>query len=232
MEKRSKPVNVVSNARTMKVMRCTLAGLPILCPQWINACLQKGEVVEPTGEMCIRTLPRKQDAHGDGFDEQFGVAKYAAAFQKGMQSNTLLAGVKVFMCGGFGRSGANEIKGLLHDAGATFVSSVSAASRILSDLTSSEADTTFVFLCDDTLLDKSCGISESLYKQAKKVCNASEDVNIMAVHFTWLVDSISCATVMAPTSYEPMAPRTKALWRLSVGEEAQVEDDGKKSQFY
>ena len=187
----------------------------------------------PTGEMSIRTLPRKkQDDNDDECDDGFGVAKYAAAFQKGMHSNTLLSGVEVSMCGSFGGSSANDIKGLLQDAGATIISSVSAASRMLSDMSSSEADTTLVFLCDDSVVDKSCGISDSMYKQAKKVCDESEDAKVMAVHFSWLFDCISCATVMPATSYEPIAPRAKALWRLAAGGGAEEEDQGKKSQFY
>jgi hypothetical protein len=199
----------------------------------VDACLKGGEIVAPTGEVCVRTLPRKQqDGNNDGCDDRFGVAKYAAAFQKGMQSNTLLSGVNVLMCGSFGGSSANDIKGLLQDAGATIISSVSAASRILSDMSSSEAGTTFVFLCDDSLLDKSCGISDSLYKQAKKVCQDSEDAKVIAVHFSWLFDCISCATVMPAASYEPIAPRAKALWRIAAGGGTEEEDRGKKSQFY
>ena len=236
VDKKSKPSNVVSNARTMKVMRSALAGLPILSPLWVNSCLSKGEIVTPTGDMIIRTLPRKQTDNDDECDDHFGVTKYAAAFQKGMQTNTLLSGVDVLLCGTFKGSMASDIKGLLQDAGATIISSVSAASRALSSKSSSEDATTtsFVFLCDDSLLDRSCGISDSLYKQAKKVCDNSEDAKIMAVHFSWLFDCISCATVMPATSYEPSAPRAKALWRLAAGvEEAEEEEDlGKKSQFY
>jgi len=233
VEKQPKPSNVVSNARTVKVMRSTLAGLPILSQQWVDACLSEGEIVAPTGDMSVRTLPRKQQHdNDDGCDVRFGVAKYAAAFQQGMQSNTLLSGVQVLMCGSFGGSSANDIKGLLQDAGATIISSVSAASRFLSDMSSSDVDTTFVFLCDDSLLDKSCGISDSLYKQAKQVRQDSQHAKVMAVHFSWLFDCISCATVIPATSYEPIAPRAKALWRLAAGAGTEEEDRGKKSQFY
>jgi hypothetical protein len=216
----------------MKVMRSTLAGLPLLSPRWVEACLKRGEIVAPTDDMSIRTLPRKQNEDDDDCDDRFGVAKYAAAFQKGLSSNTLLSAVNVFMCGSFGTS-TNDIKGLLQDAGATIVSSVSVASRILSDMASNEGvDSTFVFLCDATPLDKSCGISDSLYKQAKKACDNSEDTNVMAVQLAWLFDCISCATVMPATSYEPNAPRAKSLWRYAAGETVEVEDHGKKSQAY
>ena len=230
----NQPINVVSNARTMKVMRTTLAGLPILSPRWVEACLNKGEIVAPTSEMCVRTLPRKQDDHEDGYNDRFGVTKYAAAFQKGMQSNKLLTGFEVLMCGTYGGSSGKDIVELLQDAGATIVKSESVASRILSGLSSdegkSQVDTMFVFLCDNSPMDKSCGISDLLFKQAKKICDDSEDATVMAVHFSWLFDCISCAMVMPATSYEPIAPRAKSLWRLAVG--GGVENRGKKSQAY
>lgn len=233
IENQSNPPNVVSNARTMKVMQATLAGIPILCPLWVKTCLSKGEIIAPTGNMSVRTLPRKQNNKNDGCDDRFGVAKYAASFQKGMRTNTLLSEVEVLMCGFVEGSMKKDIKGLLQAAGATIISSHSDAYRCLSDLTSSEVDKTFVFLCDDTPTNSSCGISEKLHTLVKNICDDSEDANIMAIHFSWLFDCISCATVMPATSYEPIAPLPKAMWRLlTVGVEAAEEDEGKRSQFY
>lgn len=216
------------------MMQATLAGIPILSPTWVDTCLSKGEIVAPTGNMSIRTLPRKQSSNDDECGDRFGVAKYAAAFEKGMQTNTLLSGVEVLICGFSTGSMKKDITSLLQAAGATIVTSHSDASRCLSDLTSSEVDKTFVFLCDDTPTNSSCGISEKLFTLVKNVRDDSEDANIMAVHFSWLFDCISCATVMPATSYEPNAPLPKAMWRLlTAGEEAvEVEDEGKKSQFY
>ncbi len=216
------------------MMQATLAGIPILSPAWVETCLSKGEIVAPIDNMSIRTLPRKQNSSDDDCDDRFGVAKYAAAFQKGMRTNTLLSGVEVLICGFSTGSMKKDITSLLQAAGATIVSSHSDASRSLSDLTSSEVDKTFVFLCDDSPTNSSCGISEKLHTLVKNVRDDSEDANIMAVHFSWLFDCISCATVMPATSYEPIAPLPKAMWMLlTTGAEAEEEEDErKKSQFY
>ena len=76
--------------------------------------------------------------------------------------------------------------------------------------------------------------SEKLHALVKNVRDDSEEANIIAVHFSWLFDCISCATVMPATSYEPIAPLPKAMWRLlTAGVEAEEEEDeGKRSQFY
>ena len=224
----------MSNARTMKVMQATLAGIPILCPLWVNTCLSKGEIVAPSGNMSIRTLPRKQNSNDVECDDRFGVAKHAAAFHKGMRTNTLLSGVEVLICGFSTGPMKKDITSLLQAAGATIINSQGDAYRCLSDLTSSEVEKTFVFLCDDTPTNSSCGISEKLHALVKNIQDDSEEANIIAVHFSWLFDCISCATVMPAKSYEPIAPLPKAMWRLlTAGVEAEEEEDeGKRSQFY
>ena len=184
-------------------------------------------MVPPTGTMCIRTLPRKKTAAKGGEvrdsvvpTEHFGVAKYAAAFQKAFLSNSnhLLSGVSVLLCGSSASSGmTKDLKVLLLQAGAT-ISSVSTASRSLTKRTSSEEGEAgvpplFVFLCDS---EKDCGISEALFQQAKELIVAKEEasLSLLCVHFNWLFDSISCAAPMEADAYKPLAPRPKALWGL------------------
>lgn len=241
----SEPIDVVSKSRTLKVMRSALAGLPILTPQWIESCLKEGHLVAPSGAMCIRTLPRKQvatDAEED-YDEDiptehFGVAKYAAAFQKTSlsSSNHFLIGVSVMLCGSSAGSGmVKDLKVLLPQAGASIIGSVSMASRQLTDISKGEEPGgPFVFLCDDSLTDKAYGVSDALFKQAKKLFGDSNNAEgkLLCVHFNWLFDSISCATSMkASSAYEPLAPRTKALWDLTT-ENQTVSGNRKESQIY
>ena len=244
------PINVVSKSRTLKVMRSALAGLPILTPVWTEACLKEGNIVVPSGAMCVRTLPRKQvsaEAGAGGEDEvpteHFGVAKYAAAFQKVSPStfNHLLDGVSVLLCGTTAGAGmTKDLKVLLQQAGASIVSSVSTASRLLSDLSKDGEGGPFVFLCDDSSTDSSCGISDALLKQAKKAIGANgsdtmkgNETTVLCVHFSWLFDSISCAAQMKADAYEPLAPRAKALFDL-IAENQLVREPGsrKESQIY
>ena len=218
------PINVISKARTLKVMRSALAGLPILTPEWIEACLKEGNLVAPSGTHCIRTLPRKQTTDSD--EEDFGVAKYAAAYQKTTisSSNHFLSGVSVMLCGTTddGRT-IKDSKVLLEQAGASIISSVSMANRHLTDMANGESESDrFVFLCDDSTTNKKCGISDALFKQAKKVIEDSEDdeeAAIQCVSRNWLFDSISCVMPLKSSAvYEPSAPTTKALFDLTTSE--------------
>ena len=61
---------MVSKSRTLKVMRSALAGLPVLTPLWMEACLKDETIVPPTKDMCIRTLPTKQTSKEDGAADQ------------------------------------------------------------------------------------------------------------------------------------------------------------------
>ncbi len=220
-------------------MRSALAGLPILTPQWIDACLTEGHLVAPSGVMCVRTLPRKGGE--DEEDDHFGVAKYAAAFEKTTlsSSNHLLSGVSVMLCGSSAGSGMiKDLKVLLQQAGASIISSVSMATRHLTDLSKGGEAGPLVFLCDDSTTNKSCGVSDALFKQAKKlaekdIAEEDESETVLCVHFNWLFDSISCATAMDAGDYEPSAPRTKALWSLFTAPESQSKSDRRKeSQIY
>ncbi|KAL7552508.1 hypothetical protein ACHAWF_015774 [Thalassiosira exigua] len=236
----NEPINVVSKSRTLKVMRSALAGIPIITPLWVEACLKEGRIVAPSGRMCIRTLHRKQQtthaAAGDvGEDddklkkphtEHFAVAKYAAAYQKSQITKHLLGGVSVLLCGSWaGSAMLKDLKVLLQQAGANIISSGPMAIRLLTEMMSEKKSDVpkFVFLCDASLTDKSSGISDTLFKQAKNLIGrrpvlegkGETDDLLLCVDFNWLFDSISCAIPMKADAYEPSAPRAKALATMS-----------------
>lgn len=200
--------NVVSKSRTLKVMRSALLGLPILTPRWVEACIEQTKVVAPTGEMCVRSLPRKTAADDNDL-ASFGVAKYAAA--AGQTESKILSNCLIFMCGKWKSSGQSilkDLKILLEDAGATLINSVTSASKLLTD----ESKGRVILLCDDSHVDADCGVSNSLH-QAVKYAIVRER-RVLIVHYHWLFDCVSCATFMNGTAYEPLAPRTKELWKL------------------
>lgn len=224
----SEPIDVVSSSRTLKVMRSALIGIPILTPAWMEACLEKGHLVSPSGTMCIRSLPRKQSNAKAGIGttclesrkEQFGVAKYAAAFQELelSPSNHVLTGFSVLLCGGFSTSGmTKDLTVLLKQAGASILSSSSIASRMLTEVLDGKAEPNpIVFLCGDSPLDEPCGISDALFKQAKKLLTVKSSALVHCVSFSWLFDSIGCASTLQAAAYEPVAPRARALWKLAT----------------
>jgi len=215
------PTDVVSQSRTLKVMRSALAGIPILTPRWMETCLKEGRLVAPSGVMCVRSLPMKKTSKAggevdrNGPDEHFGVAKYAAAFHKtGLLTspNRLLGGVSVMLCGSSaGSSMMKDLKVLLQHTGSTIVGSVSTASRLLTDMSKGGSGLgPLVFLCDDSTTNKICGIPDALFRQAAKLARGSDESDegtqsVLCVHFNWLFDSISCASLMKADAYEPLA---------------------------
>jgi hypothetical protein len=185
----------------------------------MEACLMEGNLIAPSGVMCVRSLPKKKGGHLDYNSpvESFGVAKYAAAFHKKELTfcNHLLSGVSVMLCGGSaGSTMTKDLKMLLLHTGATIISSVSTASRLLTDMSKGEpVPGPFVFLCDDYPTNKTCGISDALLRQAAKLKSVeSKDGkrSVLCVHFNWLFDSISCAIPLKADEYEPSA------WKLAM----------------
>lgn len=205
--------NITSKSRTLKVMRSTLLGLPILTPRWIESCLKEKQIVAPSGHMCVRTLPRKTTSEDSTF-ASFGVSKFAAAIDKDCK---LLHNCSVFLCGKWKSSGQSTMKDLrilLDDAGATVINSAAAASKVLADMSNEIISTKrFIFLCDDSHLDADCGLNESLFK-AVKLTISEACGRVLIVHFNWLFDCISCAKFMPSAAYEPLSTRTKELWRM------------------
>jgi len=216
------PADCAPRSRTLKVMRSALAGVPVLTPEWVEACLVAGSVVAPTGTMCVRTLPRKQSGGaGGGEDERFGVAKYAAALRGSggdvpADSAPILRGVRVVLCGK-STNLLKDLRALLQQTGADVVGSASSASRALADL-SSPSSGSVVFVCDDATNDRDCGISESLARQARDAVDAGGAVTV--VRFDWLFDSVSCVSALPADSYEPSAPRARDLWLACTGKDA------------
>lgn len=208
----SGPTDVVSKSRTLKVMRSALMGIPILTPLWMEACLKAGRIVAPTGQMCVRSLPMKETIakKGDVDNEMnggpkscFGVAKYAAAL-----TSHLLNGMSVMLCGfSAGSSTSKDLKALLQHTDATIINSIPNASRVLTNMSTEKSP--LVFLCDDSPDNKTCGISDGLFRKAVNTAtelnNSAVDGNplVMCVHYSWLFDSISCASPLTPLAYEP-----------------------------
>lgn len=207
--------NIVSKSRTLKIMRSALFALPILTPQWMECCMKESRVVKPTSSMCIRSLPRKTPSVDDDSLASFGVAKYAAAASR--TNSKVLSKCSVLLCGKWKSSGQTimkDLKILLEDAGATLMNSASSALQLLAE----ESAERVVLLCDDSHIDADCGVSDSLYRKAKRAI-AEDQSKVLTVHFQWLFDCVSCAKFMSGKAYEPTAPRTKELWRLNCESE-------------
>lgn len=232
----------LSQYRTAKAMRAALAGVPIVSPGWISACLREKRVVPPGGELCARSLPTKAErfvpapaASGEGVAEPspaLAVSNYAALLRRREQqpsdgeddgasaSRVLpLEGVHVIMCGqwrkGAGAPKKSDALTLLRDTGATVLSSAGAAAKTLKAIGRENGDGglgTVVLLCDETKADPG-GIVDPLFRAAE----ACSPEHMLAVNCNWLFDCISCGSVLGADEYRPASPRARSLWKLCTG---------------
>lgn len=215
--------NSIGESRTVKAMRCTLAGIPIVSPEWIVAC--QGKVVVPASTMFIRSLPIKSTFPQAQSMTQFGVAAIAASRVR----NKVLSQCTVHLCGEFSRPPKSDVEMLLREAGATTSQQVSSINAKLkqvgkaSDTAKDSPTTTLVFLFDDNESDEKCGISGALERELKAALErtSASDASppqVCVVGFQWLFDSVVAGTAMPATFYEPRCSAGKGLWSLQKKE--------------
>jgi len=224
---------VLAKVRTLKVMRSALAGIPIVTPDWLRACLEEKELVIPSANNCIRTLPPKAGTEHllpldsvthTGPTAWLGVAAYAALLQRQSEGggdeyeHLPLLDTSVFLCGQFhkgpGVPPKADLHTLLRESGANIIPSAGAAAKTLKD----DEGSTLVLLCDDAKSDKQSGITEALSKKITTALAKQTNRRIFIVTFNWLFDSVSCGKILDAVNYQPNSPRGKALWQLSAGE--------------
>jgi len=216
--------------RTLKTMRASLAGLPILTPSWISACLRQHKIIEPTEDTWIHTLPPKSQElletpkgffPGDGRSAVHGVLASAAKHQNFPESQPLLKNFNVFLCGPWNNYDQKkvDVQLLLRDAGATILTTSSQVLKSLKSMVGPDKNnSSLVLLVDNTRSDKKCGVSQKMEKLffdslPKLGPRASGCVSpVLIVNSNWLFDSISCASVLPINRYKPLSPRAKSMW--------------------
>jgi hypothetical protein len=198
-----------SQARTLKSIRASLYGIPIVTPEWISLSLERKEIQVPKGDLCIRTLPCKVD-YWKIFSEtsaQFGVAKYAAHLQQSQGSLKPLENIYISICGMAQGPQKSDAQTVIRDSGAKLVS-ISVMMRQLLAKVSSQI---FVFLCSK---DSDDGIAQHHQKIIDAIRNGS---NVLVVGFAWLFDTVSCGTVIKDIRhYCPESSDAKDLWEKIV----------------
>lgn len=192
---------LISNKRTVKAMRASLAGIPILTPAWIYACLEKKSLTTPEDHMVIHTLPTKvehlmddtKEEHNGNFptlpSARFGVTTFTARYQKYTSLNgqlinppSLLNNVSFLLCGKWQSNlgKRRDVQILLREGGSTLLTSGTQAVKKMKDTTAcleNEEDDgcTIVFLCNDSTTDNGCGITNNVKKAARNLCAAWTD---------------------------------------------------------
>lgn len=213
-------IDGVAKSRTLKVMRASLAGIPIVTPHWIEKCCSEKNIVAPTSEMFIRSLPTKS---GDIASEisltLYGTALVAARLQQveteAIPKNSAvlpLKNVNVHLCGTFTRPPKSDLQLLLRESGATVQSSMAAALKLLQSAAFIRSGKKAIFMCDEATSNELCGISVA---QASQIQLAMEELSpgrILVVNSQWLFDVVTCGTPVPSNFYEPASQRCKDLW--------------------
>jgi hypothetical protein len=216
----------VAKHRTLKLMRSSISGIPIMTMSWVLACIESKDFLEPSENYIVHTLPAK---NGDLVNSElaadsprFGVVRLASYFHpQSITSTKMLESFSAFICGQFKTPGspkAADIQLLLKESGAKIIISASeCVKRITASTKRSNRKITdcsthgFVFICDDASMDSSCGISSEL-ETAFELALDQRSLKLMIVTTNWLFDSIACGSVLNCDNYEPNSPRAKALW--------------------
>mmetsp|Transcript_29255 Transcript_29255/g.44248 ORF Transcript_29255/g.44248 Transcript_29255/m.44248 type:complete len:196 (+) Transcript_29255:2434-3021(+) len=172
--------------RTLKAMRASLAGVPLVDSSWIEYCLEKKALVEPTTDMYIRSLP----ARTPNLDVKFGVALLAAKCKENSELPMLGKNVHFMERN---KDAKKDVQLLLREAGATHLPSWEAIIRLLKK----KEHVTL-------LLGKSTKLPAAKQKEIEKVTSgAPGDSNAIISILTtnWLFDSISCGEVLPDAQY-------------------------------
>jgi hypothetical protein len=208
-------------------MRASLAGIPIVTPEWISHCLAMTKVVPPPSPstastlMLIHSLPTKTTSLRSD-DYQFGTALLAARKEQAARHQLpssldtvghLLSHVTVQLCGNFVRPPKADILLLLRESGATIMSS-SMASGIKAIPRYCNVDKDIVFLCDETSEDSLCGLT---VPQAEEIGKAIKNHpgRIKVLNSTWLFDVITCGKDLSVEHFPPLSQRCRLLWSLA-----------------
>jgi hypothetical protein len=196
--------NLTPRVRTLKAMRSALAGIPIVSPEWIQACGEQNAAVVPT---CARSLPTKTEAIHKSGDAHYGVAKLAALLGHAPKPQEALPlhNMCVYLCGNFPQNKRTDIQRLSKEAGAKVLTCPSA---VVAKLTKKPSHHPVVLVCHDS--STGTVIPSALEKEIK----GDPSSMVMVVNPNWVFDSVTCARAMPADAFEPANPKAKELWRL------------------
>jgi hypothetical protein len=191
--------NLVGMTRRCKSMQASLAGVQIVTPAWITACLDQKKVVLPPISSIIRSLPMAVD-HDDYFTTSHGVAKLAAS--KKQDSNSLLLGnTAVYLCSAFGTTQGRDMLILLKAAGAEIVTSIPSTKQCFSR---------------KKKLFCICGSNPKITSSFESILRTHID-QVGVVDNKWLFDCISSGMILGVEKYQPNGSSIATeLWKLTA----------------
>lgn len=199
--------NVRPRARTIKAMRCALAGIPIVTPGWLRACETTRVAVEPS--KFVRSLPTKMASIEKTGEAKFGVSRLATAWSIPESTRQLLfSNMFAFLVGNFGADKRLTFCQLLKEGGAKIISGTPELSSRLTALVKNPMDPMkIILLCGDSGLQ----LPISVEKDVKGILSKKTG-RVLIVDTRWVVESVTCAKCM-PAAYFQI-PKKKGLWKM------------------
>lgn len=183
-------------------MRSSLAGIPIVSPEWVQNCLEQNRPsISPS--LVARSIPTKVDRSLSKEDARFGVAKLAANHQRDIPLP--LHNYFVFLCGTFAENKRRDLQLLAREAGAKVLTSISAVSSKL-------GNSKVVLLCQDTTSGNV--IPVSIMKEAQS-CLKKDASTVLVVNPQWIFESITCAKAVSTGAFPPSNSNALKLFKLS-----------------
>jgi hypothetical protein len=238
-------MNVIAERRSLKAMSCSLYGIPMVSPAWVQECLQEKKIIFPKSSMYIRSLPTKTNIPSS----RCGVAFLAASMNRNnsqgphqqKSGDKLLQTVGTAVLVGFSNADETNFSFLLRQAGVSEVvvnkhaalskfkafCKKDTASQKHNKTTQSSPPNRFVIICSET---QNVSLSETFASTVREYFGIPQKISpsrIACVNIQWLFDSISCgaqleANTAAPDIhppsfyYRPNDSEGKALWETTV----------------
>ena len=215
-----------ASQRTLKAIRCSLLGIPMVNPEWIKACKKEGTVVIPT--RFVRSLPAKIGKISMT-EAKDGVAKLAAVWNDNKfnlynnnnndssSPNLLFHNTDVFLCGSYPPEKKNSLIKLLKDGSANIISTSKDVSLQLTSIVDSSSSSRtdeseydcstndkrkFVLLCGDR---GGKALPKYVLTEIKDALESDAEASkfIYVVDSNWVSLSIACAEMLSPTNFKP-----------------------------
>lgn len=187
-------------------MRSSLAGIPIVSPAWIHACVGEQKAVLPYEGLCATGLPTKNEILQSTGESHWGIARMAASLRQG--GSLPLQDSCLALLGNFSEQTRKDLQALAKHGGAKVLTKPDVIFARLSRPYSGR----LVVVCHDQA--SGTLFSPVLYSELRMALEADPSA-VGMVNPQWIFDSIACSRELGTRAFGPKHPEAKKLWELS-----------------
>lgn len=228
----------IAKARTMKAMRATLVGIPIVDVSWCKHIISTNKIIAPVCDQCITSLPTKlphfmQNCTLDsGLNKKrdFDTATYGVPSLVASRPSLLFDNTTIFLCGKDWKTSTTKSKDvqlLVRDGGGVVLTSATQTIKGVEEASETSSSHRIVLLCDDSSQNAGNGISSPLAKVIRRFYDHKTDEKrvppVIIVNSAWIFDSISCAALLEANRFRPCSPLASSLWELCCNNTEEVQ---------